>query len=173
MKTKMTIKNQKGASAVEFAIVLPLLLLLLFGIVEFGFLLYNKAMITNAAREGARAGIVFDETRLSESGICQVVYDYCEDHLINFDPAENVHCGLDADAHHNDTHPKYTPAGLTSLTDVDDAITSGSISSGDSLTVHIEYNYEFLVFPNLARLVGGSFSNDPQHLEAEVVMRYE
>ena len=171
----MTIKNQKGAAAVEFAIILPLLLVLLFGIVEFSILFYNKAMITNASREGARAGIVFAETRLNESDICQVVTDYCQNYLINFDSAENVHCGLDADSDHNDTHPKYTPYGGASPADdinVNTAIASDSISSGDSLTVRIEYNYDFLVFPNLAELLGGSFAGI-QKLNAVTVMRYE
>ena len=58
MKTKMLIKNQKGAALVEFAIVVPLLILLATGIGEFGLVLYNKQVITNASREGARAGIV-------------------------------------------------------------------------------------------------------------------
>ena len=51
--------SQKGASAVEFALILPLLMLILFGIIEFSLLMYNKAMITNASREGARRGIVY------------------------------------------------------------------------------------------------------------------
>ena len=51
--------NQKGAAIVEFAIILPLLLLLIFGMIEFSLLMYNKAMITNASREGARRGIVY------------------------------------------------------------------------------------------------------------------
>jgi Flp pilus assembly protein TadG len=54
MKTKMMIRDQNGGAAVEFAIILPLLIALLFGIVEFGLLLYNKQIITNASREGAR-----------------------------------------------------------------------------------------------------------------------
>ena len=48
------INNQNGAALVEFAIVLPLLLILIFGIIEFGVMFYDKAMITNATREGAR-----------------------------------------------------------------------------------------------------------------------
>ena len=54
MKKKKFFKCQRGAAAVEFAIVLPLLLVFVFGIIEFGFLLYDKAVITNASREGAR-----------------------------------------------------------------------------------------------------------------------
>ena len=61
MDLKMSIKakRQEGASAVEFAIILPLLLILVFGIIEFSILFYDKAMITNASREGARVGIVY------------------------------------------------------------------------------------------------------------------
>jgi len=43
---------------VEFAIVLPVLLLLILGILEFGILIFNYNTISNAAREGARYGIV-------------------------------------------------------------------------------------------------------------------
>ena len=53
------IRNKKGAAMVELAIILPILLLVLFAIIEFGLIMYNKAMITNASREGARTGIVF------------------------------------------------------------------------------------------------------------------
>ena len=47
-------KNQDGASAVEFALVLPILVLMVFAIIEFSVALYDKAMMTNASREGAR-----------------------------------------------------------------------------------------------------------------------
>ena len=52
------IKNQKGQSLVEFAIILPILLLLLFGIAEFGIMLNSYLTIQNVAREGARLGII-------------------------------------------------------------------------------------------------------------------
>lgn len=47
--------SERGAAAVEMAIVLPLLVLLLGGIVDFGRAFYTKNILTNAAREGARA----------------------------------------------------------------------------------------------------------------------
>lgn len=53
-------KDKKGAAAVEFALVLPVLLLILFGIIEFGIILYDKAVITNASREAARERINFN-----------------------------------------------------------------------------------------------------------------
>lgn len=54
-------RAQRGVAAVEFALVLPLLLLLLFGIVEMGFLLYDKAVITNASRAAVRQAVAFGE----------------------------------------------------------------------------------------------------------------
>lgn len=45
---------QRGVAAVEFAFILPVLLLLLFGIINFGLLMYDLSVVTNAAREGAR-----------------------------------------------------------------------------------------------------------------------
>ena len=53
-----SIKNQKGQSLVEFAIILPVVLLLLMGIIEFGMMFNSYLTIQNVAREGARLGIV-------------------------------------------------------------------------------------------------------------------
>lgn len=52
------LKNQKGQALVEFAIVLPILLMLVMGIIQFGMMLNSYLAIENASREGARAGIV-------------------------------------------------------------------------------------------------------------------
>ena len=48
------LQNQQGAALVEFAVVLPMLLLLLFGIIEFGRVLSVSHSVNSAAREGAR-----------------------------------------------------------------------------------------------------------------------
>lgn len=45
----------RGSSAVEFALVLPLLIVILFGIIDFGRLEYERINVTAAAYEGARA----------------------------------------------------------------------------------------------------------------------
>lgn len=50
--------REKGASAVEFAIILPLLLTLVFGIMESGWMFAQQVEIRNAAREGARLAVV-------------------------------------------------------------------------------------------------------------------
>ncbi|MEK7788130.1 MAG: TadE family protein, partial [Chloroflexota bacterium] len=49
--------HEYGAAAVEFALLLPLLMLLLFGIVEFGLALHRQQVLATASREGARVGI--------------------------------------------------------------------------------------------------------------------
>ena len=49
------LRDEQGAAAVEMALVLPLLLLLLFGIIDFGRVLNAQITLTEAAREGARA----------------------------------------------------------------------------------------------------------------------
>jgi Flp pilus assembly protein TadG len=54
-------KKERGAAAVEFALVLPLLLALVFGIVEFGRLYNAQVVITNAARSAARTMAVTND----------------------------------------------------------------------------------------------------------------
>ncbi|GIH08926.1 hypothetical protein Rhe02_69930 [Rhizocola hellebori] len=54
----MTDRRDRGAAAVEMALLLPLLLMLIFGIIEFGLLLTAQIGVTEAAREGARAATV-------------------------------------------------------------------------------------------------------------------
>ena len=51
-------RRREGQSLVEFAVVLPVFLLLLAGLVDFGLGLYAQMTIINASREGARLGIV-------------------------------------------------------------------------------------------------------------------
>ena len=58
MRVNKIRRSESGASAVEFALLLPVLMMILFGIIEFGLALYRQAILTNASREGARLGIV-------------------------------------------------------------------------------------------------------------------
>lgn len=59
-------RNDRGASAVEFALVLPILMLLICGIVDFGRAFNARITLTNAAREAVRVwalGGSYDATR--------------------------------------------------------------------------------------------------------------
>jgi len=145
VKTLNQYIGQKGASAVEFAIVLPLLVTFVFGIIEFSICFYNKAMLTNASREGARAGIVYAfPNRLCDAEIQNVITNYLSTSLITFGavvpPAINI-------------NPPGCRAGA---------------APGDPLIVTVDYHYDFLVLPNLiASLVGGT------DLRAVTIMRME
>lgn len=50
-------RNQSGAAAVEFALVVGLFIFILYGLISFGMILATKQRITNAAAEGARAAV--------------------------------------------------------------------------------------------------------------------
>ena len=73
----------------EFAIILPLLVILVFGTIEFGLLFYNKQVVTNACREGARAGI----TGITNAEVQQIVWDYCNGKLINLNGSNDLPIG--------------------------------------------------------------------------------
>ncbi len=51
-------KKRRGAAAVEFAVVAPVFLLLVFGMIEYGRMVMVQQVITNASREGARVGVL-------------------------------------------------------------------------------------------------------------------
>lgn len=57
-----------GQALTEFAFVLPIFLLILYGIIEFGRYVYTVQMLNNAAREGARYAIVHGSDSLCPSG---------------------------------------------------------------------------------------------------------
>jgi Flp pilus assembly protein TadG len=57
--------NRRGAAVVEFAIVSPLLFLLVFGMIEYGRMVMVQQVITNASREGARLAVLDGATSTS------------------------------------------------------------------------------------------------------------
>ena len=58
MHLKDTIKNERGQTMTEFAFVLPILLVVLFGIIQFGIIFNNYVALTDAARAASRQGAV-------------------------------------------------------------------------------------------------------------------
>jgi Flp pilus assembly protein TadG len=50
-------RRTRGQALVEFALVLPIFMLLVTGMLDFGFALYSRMTVINAAREGARAAV--------------------------------------------------------------------------------------------------------------------
>lgn len=66
-KIKKIGKREEGQSLVEFALVLPILLLLIVAIVDFGWVFMAKITVNNAAREGARVYAVNSDSSVAES----------------------------------------------------------------------------------------------------------
>lgn len=131
MYTLIRNNKQDGATAVELAIVLPLLVLLIFAIIEFSLLLYNQAIITNAAREGARYGVVWAPT--DENGVSyRVTGNEIKDHTLKW-LGNNL---ISFDSSVARVIPENEPS----------VICTGS-GLGLDLTVKVEYDYTFLFVP--------------------------
>ena len=81
-------KRQRGAAAVEFALLLPVVMALLMGTLEMGLILYDKAVLTNATREGARAGIVLRNPKPTVNEITNLVLQKSQTSLISLLPAD-------------------------------------------------------------------------------------
>jgi Flp pilus assembly protein TadG len=81
-------KREDGAVAVEFAVLLPMLVTLFAAMVEFGFGLYSQEIITNASREAARAGIIIGVPRPTAGEITNIALAY----LTNFGVSCTASC---------------------------------------------------------------------------------
>ncbi len=67
-------QDEQGQSLVEFALVLPILLLILIGIFNFGQVFYSDIVINEAARDAAR----YASLGVSQSEIDQVITEDCQ-----------------------------------------------------------------------------------------------
>lgn len=83
-------RKQRGASAIEFALILPLLLLTVDGIIEFSLLMFDKVVITHAAREAVRAGVVMSTPKPTPLEIQAVATNYCQHFLISFNGIDSL-----------------------------------------------------------------------------------
>lgn len=61
--------GERGAAAVEFALILPVLLVLVMGLIEFSLLFNNQISLTNAAREGARFMAIKNNSANAKSAV--------------------------------------------------------------------------------------------------------
>lgn len=84
----MRCRGEDGAMTVEFALLLPILVMLIAGILEFGLTLYLQEVITNASREAARAGIVIGDPRPTAEEVMNVALTY----LTNFGVSCEISC---------------------------------------------------------------------------------
>ena len=108
MRLNGGLKSQDGGALIEFVIALPLLLLILFGIIESGILIYNQQVVTNASREVARAAI--NPVPLLNPSAVGAAADPYNDLLIRFGPYETLSVTL-PDA--NRTYPQDVTITVT------------------------------------------------------------
>ena len=154
------LRSDRGQAIVELALILPFILLFILGIIEFGILFYDKAMVTNASREGARtamtykkpSGIYWSEDA-AEAAARTAVINYLSARLINFGGgAINDVVSVVAD------RTGWSPG--------DPDHTEYNVSGG-TVDVTVTYTHTFLVFPRIAGW--GNTIN----LGAQTIMRLE
>jgi Flp pilus assembly protein TadG len=80
------LRSQRGSTAIEFALILPVIATLLFGMIDFGRLLYTKEVLNNAVREAARTGIVAGANDVSDAVIAAAVTNSIQNSQL-LDPA--------------------------------------------------------------------------------------
>jgi Flp pilus assembly protein TadG len=73
MTKRFSLRSERGQSMTEFALVLPLLVLLLFGVIQFGIAFNNYITLTDAVRAGARKGAVARHLQDPEGEVANAV----------------------------------------------------------------------------------------------------
>jgi Flp pilus assembly protein TadG len=138
-------RSEKGATAIEFALAMPILFVILFAIFEFGLAFWYQQELTSAVREGARKGVIMVNPRRTESYIKGIVTTYMDGVGLT-NSARNVTC------------TNKCPC----------------TASGDTLTVTVTYPTKFTVVSNLTKLFFGSSSiSSSRNLTATISMQCE
>ena len=127
--------GDSGQAMVELAFALPILLVILFGIVEFANAWRTSELVTNAAREGARRAVAAGGPK-TEAGIKSEVNE-----VLN-------RVGLDSDKAEITLSCENPPGGSVCGT-----------TAGVEQTVQIDYAYDWIVLGPVIKLIGGS--SDP------------
>jgi Flp pilus assembly protein TadG len=127
-KARRRFRSDSGAELIELAIVLPILLIVVAGIIDFGFLFHRYEVITNAAREGARMAVL---PNFNDADVQERVRQYLDS------------SGLERNVA---VVPLPTRSTLT--------LTTGA--TVDVVTVQVSYPAEFSYIAPFVRLVGGS-----------------
>ena len=91
---RLDIRNEQGQTMTEFALVLPILVVFLFGIIQFGIAFNNYVTITDAARAGARKAAVSRQSG-DPVGDCRNAVLAAVDNLNMTQPGAGVTCAYD------------------------------------------------------------------------------
>lgn len=140
-------RTQTGAAMVEFAIVLPLFLVLTFGIIEYSLMFYDKALITNASREAARSAIALRSPALTSAGLTNqtntVLCNYLGKNATACPNGNNLLISLGGTNSAATAALSYNP-NLTG---------AAKLPSGTLITVTVSYTYNTLVIGALINVM--------------------
>jgi Flp pilus assembly protein TadG len=140
--------NERGAELIEFALVLPLLLAMLAGIVDFGRMFQRLEVTTNAAREGARLASL---PGYSQTDVQNRVRTYMN---------EGIRAGAGAQTTVTRTFVNITPGG--------------GGAQFQAAQVVVSYSDSYLILGPIVTLVGGNASTfSSVTLSATSTMRME
>jgi Flp pilus assembly protein TadG len=167
----MNIKNSKkesGQTLVEFALVLPILLILIFGAIEFGRVFHATHVITSAAREGARVAAVgkpnTHEAAADTSSIDSIdeaVEGACSSLVSTANVYLKTNAGFDsADPSSNQVFYTVTPYEITNRT--------GSTRTQDYVEIRVKGAVDIVV-----PIINLFFTENPKILESSAQMRLE
>ena len=193
---KQRTRRTGGQAIVEFALILPLLAMLLVGLADFGFLFYAHVQVSNATREAARAGSLYLGGRFhytsclatscpagygagsNDPDTCWPLIAWVENALVERNRANNgcVASGVDTAVPHafGLLNPTQCPSAtsmncwlLQPLTSNGVAIT-GLPVAGNDIRVQVLYRYNMPIIGDLAGLVA-----NPVSITKTVIMRVQ
>ena len=157
--------NSKGQTIVETAIILPILLILVLGIFEFGRAMYIKNTLNNAARAGARAAVVLPrnstgtpEGLVYPSATVTALSSNCNyeagtaNRYVYKTVCESLYSGI----------PRNQISVTVAINDLD---SNGALSSGDAVTVTVSWSTFETLISKIIPMGNG--------LSGEASMRYE
>jgi hypothetical protein len=139
------IRKTRGQSLVEFALVLPVILMLFGGIIDFGWVVFNYAQLYNALREGLRYGSVPGFGATPQYYQCDAI----RQHIITVASASGIQAA-NITVTYDTGDPAATlgpcPAGQASATvGTNTAVNiSRDVKSGDRLFIDLNINVQFL-----------------------------
>jgi Flp pilus assembly protein TadG len=142
-------RGEKGQSLAEFVLVLPIFLILVFAIIDFGLGFHAWLTVTNSAREGARLGAV----RAPDTGAC------------DGDPstkATNIICRV------KETADSLDQAKLTV------SVTNAQGTPGSSVVVKVDYDYGLITpLDNMLGMISGGSVGPTLKFTSTADMRLE
>ena len=93
MRRRDHVGRERGQALVEFAVIVPLFILVVVGLFDGAFALFNYSTLANAARAGARVGVVDQDPVVVEAAVRAEAISLADDRLdVNLTTCTSVHC---------------------------------------------------------------------------------